>query len=217
MSHANITLPITVIHIEMPGNLSPVSFRDYLKNPETAEHRFSDDPKLSKHGPFDPWRLREDFLSWPIDNWKGFVAMTGKFGPFRITKEGFEKWQHLIREAMIRPARQWKDLEREFDVGWPKLGPKLITPLRTVFAWEETPKAYVVTTSSLEAIIATIQIDKLMGATFRVCARHDCKAAPFKKGNHSKQFCSYECAHLAAVRRSREPKTGKKKARGGKE
>src|ERR1019366_3476653 len=93
---------------------------------------------------------------------------------------------------------------------------KLLAPLPMTFEWDEkTPRAHIVTMRSLHAIIATIQLDLLQGAKFRVCARHDCKEPPFRVKNPRKEFCCHECAHLALVRRSREntAKTDKRKGK----
>ena len=202
MSHANITIPVTVKYSEWPGHLRAVSLRD-LKNPETAEFRFIAGKSLPRCGPFDPWQLRKEFLSWPLDSWQGFVAMAGNFGLFRISMKSFEQWQKMLREALILPAREWMALEAKFQI--PRAQIRLSVQPRIAFDWEgETPQAIIFAQSALEAIIATIQIDKLIGAEFRICARHDCKNPPFRVESRQKIFCSMECAHLVAVRKSRE-------------
>lgn len=210
MSHANITIPITVKYSERTGHLRAVSLGEFLKNPETAEFRFIEDKSLSRLGPFDPWELRKEFLAWPLEHWEGFIAMAGNFGPFRISKRVFGQWQELLREALIRPAREWGALKAEFQNTHVRLS---LQP-RIAFDWAgESPKAVILAQTALEAIIATIQIDKLIGGEFRVCARHDCKNPPFKVEARQKIFCSSDCAHLVAVRRSRERAAkGKSKA-----
>jgi hypothetical protein len=209
MSHANVTakvtLPMDVVHLEQPGHLHPFSRKDIFENPksETREFCFVEDRTAAPNGPFDPWQLRDDFLSWPIDDWEGFIAMAGRFGPFRISKRSFGLWQKVLREALIRPAREWKALQSEY--GIPDNDLRLTKPLRIAFAWDgDVPRAYIPAIASLEAIIATIQIDKLQGAEFRVCARHDCKNPPFRVEARHKIFCDSSCAHLVAVRKSRE-------------
>jgi hypothetical protein len=209
MSHQNVktkvTLPIDVVHLEHPGHLQPVSRKDFFENPEseTLEFRFVEDKTAVPNGPFDPWQLRDDFLSWPIDDWKGFIAMAGCFGPFRISKRSFGLWQKVLREALIRPAHEWKALQSEFGV--PNHDLRLTKPLRIAFAWDgDAPRAYVPAMGTLDTIITTIQIDKLQGAEFRVCARHDCKNPPFRAEARHKIFCDSSCAHLVAVRKSRE-------------
>jgi hypothetical protein len=208
MSHRNVktkvTLPIDVVHFEHPGHLEPVSRKEFFENPksETLEFRFIEDRTAARFGPFDAWQLRDDFLSWPIDDWEGFVAMAGCFGPFRVSKRSFGLWQKFLSEALIRPAREWKALQSEFGILNCDL--RLTKPLAIAFGWDgDAPRAYITAKATLDTIIATIQIDKLQGAEFRVCARHDCKNPPFRVEARHKIFCDSACAHLVAVRNSR--------------
>jgi hypothetical protein len=57
--------------------------------------------------------------------------------------------------------------------------------------------------SFIDAIVASIQIDKLRGAEFRYCARSDC-TEPFQvESRHERIYCSTDCAHYMAVKNSR--------------
>jgi hypothetical protein len=169
-----------------------------LSYPDVAQHRFV--PKTrNPNGPFDPWELREDFLNWPDAYWETFVDMAGSFGTFRLSKRDFVEWQALLREALVRPPNKW--WEMLFDT---RKVDKLFMPLPVTFEWNElTPLAVVRTGRTLQAIIATIQLDKLHGSEFRICARSDCKNAPFKIEARHKIYCTPACAHLVAVRNSR--------------
>lgn len=200
MSHTKITVPITVEHFESPAGLELVSLREWLSSPDTAQHRFVSE-KRNPYGPFDPWQLREDFLSWPSEDWEGFIEMAGAFGTFRISKKDFMEWKALLKEALIRPANEWRKLRKRFDA---RKADKLCAPLPISFEWNgQMPRAFVRTCKTLEAIIATIQLDKLQGSSFRICARPDCKSSPFKVESRHKIYCTPECAHLVAVRNSR--------------
>jgi hypothetical protein len=202
MSHAKITIQITVKYSAWPGHLRAASPKD-LENSEAAEFSFIQHISLPASGLSDPWQLRNEFLSWPPDGWKGFIAKAGNFGFSRISKEKFEQWQKLVREALARPAREWKALD--FMLQIPGASIQLSRQPRIAFSWEgDTPQAIITARTALEAIVATIQIDKLTGAEFRVCARHDCKNPPFRVEARQKIFCSSDCAHLVAVRKSRE-------------
>jgi hypothetical protein len=220
MSQTRVTLPITLEHIEIPGDLKPLSLRDFLHDDDdSVEYRFVCDFKQERHGPFDPWELRKEFLTGPPEHapddvrelwWQGFVAMAGSPGLFRISKKGFAEWIALLKEAMLRHPREWKKLEARFDPGKVRM---LLRPLPVTFDWDgEAPAARIAISGTLPVIIATVQLDALNGAQFRACARTDCVNPPFKLESRRKIFCSPECAHLVAVRRSREP--GRKK--GGK-
>ena len=202
MSQTRITLPIVLEHIELPVSPKVVSLRDYLNDPDSAQHHLLPRPKeRGQYGPFDPWQLRSDFLTWPAEIWEGFVEMAGTLGPFRISKNDFEEWQRLLREALIRHPREWRGLEAKFDRRKVRV---LFEPLPISFVWDgEAPEARIRSCKTLNVIIATIQLDVLSGARFKVCARTDCVNPPFKVETRHKIYCSPQCAHLVAVRNSR--------------
>jgi len=203
MSQMRITLPVTVSDLYSNGTIGykPLSQREYLKNPDTAFFgpvRVKGKPP----GTFDPWQIREAFLTWPLEDWQRFCEMVGYIGAPQISKNEFADWQRLFRKALILPAREWKTLAGEFAQQKVK---RLLDRLPIDFEWEaETPIARINCASAFKTIIATIQVDALRGAQFRVCARHDCKNPPFRVEARHKIFCSPECAHLVAVRNSRQ-------------
>jgi hypothetical protein len=180
--------------------VKPVSLRDYLNDPDSAKHRVVFERRDTRC-PHDPWKLRDEFLSCPPEEWKNFVEYTGHFGTFRLSKNDFAEWQQLIREALLLHPRDWKTLESRFPQN------KVLRLYRALilgFAWnEKVPTAQVRTNQTLDAIIATIQLDILSGVQFKVCARADCLNPPFKIETRHKIYCSSECAHLVAVRTSR--------------
>lgn len=57
--------------------------------------------------------------------------------------------------------------------------------------------------NTFDAILSTVFIDRLKKLRFKVCKRPDCAAIYELTSRHRRKFCSYECAHLMAVRRSR--------------
>jgi hypothetical protein len=58
--------------------------------------------------------------------------------------------------------------------------------------------------NTFDAILSTIFIDRLRKLRFKVCERPDCAAIYKLTSQHERKFCSHECGHLMAVRRSRE-------------
>ncbi|MGA9068788.1 MAG: hypothetical protein WB424_00950 [Terracidiphilus sp.] len=208
MSHTKITLPVIVQdHYAIPFEFRVFSETNNPEHPD--ETRFWQFPiKGERRGPFDPWQLRNDFLTWPNEDWQGFCRMFGYFWKPLISKNLFTEWQRLLRKALILPAREWKTLTKEFVMAGeykPGLVEALLEPLKIRFDWdEEFPVARIRENSVLKKIIATIQVDALQGAQFRVCARHDCKNPPFQVEARQKIFCCSDCAHLVAVRNSRE-------------
>ncbi len=200
----NISLPISLIPLVWKqADLKPVSKREFFESPASTTLRYRFVQTEKKCDPFDPWQLRDDFLGWRIEDWQGFFFMAGRWSGSRfITQSDFAEWQQLLREALVRQAKDWKSLAGQFATE------KVLTltgSLRIVFDWRgDVPAAKVVLPDSLTAIIATIQVDALQGAEFRVCARHDCKSAPFRVEARQKIYCSTDCAHLVAVRNSRK-------------
>jgi hypothetical protein len=150
----------------------------------------------------NPWQLRRDFLTWPLEDWEGFGKRVGYLGVAKISRDEFANWQRFFRKAMVLHRREWGTLAGEFDK-------QKVDTLRGPFAinlqWEgKTPVGVFYCMGAFETIGATIHLDALQEAEFRDCARHDCKNPPFRVEARHKIFCSPECAHLVAVRRSRE-------------
>jgi len=66
--------------------------------------------------------------------------------------------------------------------------------------------------TALDAILATVYVDKLRGIKFQVCALKECNETFENETAHGKIYCSNYHAHLASVRRKRAElkKKGKK-------
>ena len=210
MSQRRITLPVTLEFYKVPANRVQVSLNPYLRDPDSAPSQF-----IHENVRLDPWGLRDKFLTWPPEDWERFMLMAGSFSTSGLSKQEFTEWQELMREVLLRGTNKnkWRGFRGRFD---PRKVAKLLAPLPMEFKWDEkAPSARIVTMRSLNAMIATIQLDLFQGAEFRVCARHDCTEPPFRVGRREKQYCCPECAHLAAVRRSRTPKTEKRKSHKG--
>jgi hypothetical protein len=63
--------------------------------------------------------------------------------------------------------------------------------------------AEVTPATALDAILATIYVDKLRGIEFQVCALKECNETFERQSDHGKMYCSNYHAHLASVRRKR--------------
>lgn len=70
-------------------------------------------------------------------------------------------------------------------------------------------------TTTLNAILATIYVEKLQGLEVQVCALKECNQTFAVESDHGKKYCSNYHAHLASVRRRRAEmkKQGKKAKR----
>jgi hypothetical protein len=65
--------------------------------------------------------------------------------------------------------------------------------------------------TALDAILATIYIDKLRGIKTEVCALTECEQIFEVKSNHGQKYCCNYHAHLASVRRNRPKPRAKKR------
>jgi hypothetical protein len=151
----------------------------------------------------DAWEVRQKFLQIAT------VAELDRFlnwtGPFR-TDDTFQKlgeWQGLIRALLVTNPQQWASLANQFD-------PKKVRSIvhhenpRCSFIWTDgKPKAVLLTSVTLQAIVASTQIDHLRGAKFRFCMKPDCRQEYEVTSAHMRLYCSQACAHHASVRRNR--------------
>ncbi len=173
----------------------------------------------------DPWEMREEFLGVGQEG-GGLMGMTlayGRFGtgkddlmvptewlressasPSRwmLLEEEFREWQRLVRAAMTRGMQEWPSLEQDFPAHKVDL---LCRPLSLGVKWQDRKPTGVITCFGvLQAIVATLQIDALLGAEYRFCACVGCGKS-FKVVRRDQRYCpDSECAHRQAVRDSRE-------------
>lgn len=205
MSH--IALPVVIDDLHpVRASVEPTSQRAHQKNPATAKFRFADGIAGKKGTPVNPWQLRDRFLSWPLEDWQRFFEISGRWdvgvSHRGFSRDDFAEWQRLLHAALIYPAKDWDTiLDREFELQKVFL---LKDPIPIILEWNgKVPVARIPSRNALRSMIASIQLDKLQGAEFRVCARQDCNNPPFRVGVRHKIFCSTDCAHLVAVRNSR--------------
>ena len=111
----NISLPITLLPLVWKrADIRPMSKREFFENPENPALRYVIVPGQDVCDPFDPWELRDYFLGWRIEDWHGFFYMAGGWSSsFGITQRDFAEWQQLLREALVRPAKDWRSLNEE--------------------------------------------------------------------------------------------------------
>lgn len=208
-------LPAIAEHVGNPVNLvqaHEVPRKGRYAIPIPGEYILRADFRASKKGPFDLWELRDTFLSWPINDWEGFISLAGQPLPLtrhhKYRESDLAEWQKLIREAMLVPAKEWKQLASKFD---PNKVQVLFTPLAMSFdSQADVPRIVIRSKTSLQGIIASVHLDQSQGVQFKCCTRRDC-GRPFAiKSQHERKYCSPQCAHLEAVRRSREAVRAKK-------
>lgn len=65
-------------------------------------------------------------------------------------------------------------------------------------------QAHVLVDGVYPSILATVQFKLVQGATFRTCARTDCRL-PFEiTSRHTRRFCTQYCAHITSLRQRRK-------------
>ena len=113
----------------------------------------------------------------------------------------FWEMRALLRRSML--SRK-DDLLRDFDFS-----------VRFVRAKRDS-YFLLTTVSLLEALAASIQIDRLLKAKFQKCARPDCAIIFSVKDERHRKFCSWYCGHIESVRKlrkkSREQRNAKQNA-----
>jgi hypothetical protein len=67
----------------------------------------------------------------------------------------------------------------------------------------DLPAARINVSSTLEAILATIYLDRLNGRDYALCGLKDCGKIYEVTSKHAREYCSQACAHKASVRRRR--------------
>lgn len=186
------------------------------------EHRRGQKSELTEQER-NPWAVREAFLH--VDNFPDFVSRYGKLASLPIGNElrsspddehlageaDFRNWQGMVTKALttLRPRT---DPQKPFIwVGW------LHSRIPIQIEWRDGQPVGVVNLNCvLDAIAFSIHFDRLKGHRFRYCAREDCGEV-FLKTRRNKIYHDYDCAHLVAVRKSREregqPKSQPKRRR----
>jgi hypothetical protein len=161
----------------------------------------------------DAWKLRSAFLNLKSDQeFLDLLNQTGLF--FRLgtydseqawSVERFRLWQRTLKVLLTRRPTTWS---KRLELVEPDSGPIqsvlwLHGDFTLEFRWQEERVAVFVATETLTAMLASIYIDHLRGAKFRICVRPDCARAFECTSKHRRRYCSTYCAHLESLRRLR--------------
>jgi hypothetical protein len=165
------------------------------------------------------WEVRQRFLavtspSEALD-FLNAVSRFSLFSRFMRWREAPLRFDHFVRlqtftkQAVQTEIDRWdftplrcfsKEIRELFET-WPNVA---------IALYEGIPISFVITYSAMEAIAATLHIDKVIGTTYRFCKREGCPVSFPLGSQRTRIFCSYECAHLQAVRNSRAKKARSK-------
>lgn len=156
---------------------------------------------------YSPWEVRRDFLEKSTDL-ETFTYFYGRFSVVPELKadhsdphgrEDFREWQRLIGDLVSTPPDRWKRLSRKYSAQ--KFNAAL-KPLPLSVEWTDSSLTGVVSVrTALNAIIASIQIDKMRGVKSKYCAA--CSSEFLLTNAHERKYCSHNCGHRVAMRRFR--------------
>jgi hypothetical protein len=109
----------------------------------------------------------------------------------------YSKWEPLVEAA--GSDRWWGVAD-------------ILVPLKVEVRWDDRPPSLELRTPFVVRVISgVLQLKELRGQRFRSCARQDCGQIYEITSTHERLYCTSECAHLVAVRRSRNRSLPKRK------
>ncbi len=160
----------------------------------------------------DAWDLRKQFLeteSTP-EAVQDFLNRALWWGhPLRTTFEDFCNLQIVVRKALLVPLHQYAEVMAELGVDRSSF---LLTGFSVRVDWSgRKPVGRIIPRGSLEAILTTVEIDRLRNVQFGVCVRPDCREIYEIRSKHKRKYCSQSCAHVENVRRLRKQSSRKRK------
>ena len=163
----------------------------------------------------NPWTMRDEFFHLRRGDDGALVDFLNRWGWWR-------SWEQFHKEGAESAASIWElyDLFRGAVTSAPKGW--LADPRNDFFTLGVQPRAgvppYVLSVSGCElAIRATITIDLLNGAKFRICAREDCRTPYLVESGHPRKFCKQYCGHVVSQRKKRRAEKRSKGANDGKD
>lgn len=160
--------------------------------------------------PINPWRMREEFVALKRDDSK-LLAFLDKYGLWTHKKlaavDEFWDFQETLRDMpLCAPQLRGQLLSRS---AFSKLPGLLARTLTIDFEYDKSAPRFVVRTRGcLDAIIASLQIDSVLGTPTRKCLRDDCPVV-FRETRRDRKYCGEACRHLEVMRNSRKEKREK--------
>jgi hypothetical protein len=153
-----------------------------------------DPEEFKKHSrPADAWQLREEFLRVEPSS-EAVLAFLNKWGRWNFMEfvdlAEIVRLQGAVREALTESPERWFQSPYSFPPTWGYSA--------------EYPFFTFLTDQCEIAIRLTVTVDLLKGLKFTRCARPDCGQLFALGARRVKKFCSRDCTHLEAVRRSRK-------------
>jgi hypothetical protein len=216
----DIIMPVIMSH-EFVNIAAPIRLRFAVVSGTWAEWEESDEVEHAwefTQGPMDAnvtldaWEVRKEFLGLRHDQrdaLRSFLLKTGAFcwlNPYRpIADSELWQFQAAIRRQLLKPtvSENRTKTATEFEA---VIHNRIQVHLMSINVGLEdgTLVGEAEALNTFDAILSTIFIDRLRKLRYEVCERPDCAAIYELTSRHERKYCSYDCAHLMTVRRSRK-------------
>ena len=152
------------------------------------------------------WTVSEETFGWLQGFPQGLSIRRDRYLSREETEEIFS-----TPGARIPGSREWHSAQSV-------LARRRIARARGNREGKQKLIAEVTPATALDAILATVYVDKLRGIEFQVCALKECNETFENQSDHGKMYCTNYHAHLASIRRKRaeakEKKTKKLQKKG---
>lgn len=186
---------------------------------------------------YDAWEMRSEFLRLTRDDLPKLLEFLAKVGIFQHSNltnvdllqddenmnaqsEHFvwrwEGGEHFIsvREQTSMPVLDFWNFQKWCEEALIQKNYNAFSAFEYQVGFAEMSKnkacLLITTTSFVEAMTLSVQVDRVLNAKVRRCARPDC-AIPFASSTrHKRKYCSWYCGHIESVRRERRRSRAKR-------
>lgn len=154
---------------------------------------------------------RSKELTWTdLRAWQGLLRFLSTNAPMRDLPLERSEWsgayQDLIEEEFPLPLAEIAKQLADYEACWAFGRPENLTIWSSAMSRTDARpmlSAKLTIYSCLEAMLAAIYVDNLVGIKLELCALEDCQNLYEVSSKHQRRYCSQACAHKASVRRKR--------------
>jgi hypothetical protein len=216
----SVSLPIRFQSLCIPSQWTiPIDDKD--ENP-TFEAKFTKSPVST----YDAWEKRNEFFRLKEGDNVGLLNFLDSVGLWNRLGQGDDpNWEAETREftheglKFVVEEQPWREPDEIWHIreharialsSKARLDVLGQFELPTRLVLKRTGSYFLIcTVAFLDALFATIVLDHAEGARVQRCARPDCGVVFAANNRHRRKYCTWDCAHLVAVRKSRLPKKHK--------
>ena len=169
---------------------------------------------------FDPWEKRGEFFRLKNNDTEGLLRFLRSVGLLQRTGlgnigEGVEQSTkassgrgmpfEVNYSPQVRASNIWglrELIKGSLETGSDELGDWSDFQTRIVRT-KDGPRIMLTTTTFVDAMLLTLNVDRVLRAKVRKCARPDCPALFSITEKYKKKYCTWDCGHVESVRRQR--------------